>query len=151
MKRFSDLLDTEFKILISLTLEPITQNGAPFVRTTCNNIILCDNALDQTQTWRTSVDLLEHIDLQIELSDKTYCSYRETAVLIKSLMIDGFEIVPNWTHLANYHNERNITGPTSYLGFNGIWELKIDEPFYRWRHRITGQGWLLEPTSVTRD
>jgi hypothetical protein len=49
------------------------------------------------------------------------------------------------SHLATYKNDQNVTQPTNYLGFNGTWNLKINEPFYRWRHNITGQGWLLEP------
>lgn len=28
---------------------------------------------------------------------------------------------------------------------NGNWRVRHDEPFYRWWHRATGQGWLLEP------
>lgn len=27
----------------------------------------------------------------------------------------------------------------------GMWRLTLDEPFYRWRHRVTGQGWLFKP------
>lgn len=33
---------------------------------------------------------------------------------------------------------------------NGIWRIKHNESFYRWRHRITGQGWLLEPVKSLR-
>jgi hypothetical protein len=66
-------------------------------------------------------------------------------------VIEGFEIMPSQTHLATYRNERNITNPTSSLEFNGIWQIKIDEPFYNWRHRITGQGYLLEPITTVHD
>jgi hypothetical protein len=31
----------------------------------------------------------------------------------------------------------------SYLAING--QLIIDEPFYRWYHRVSAQGWLLTP------
>lgn len=33
------------------------------------------------------------------------------------------------------------------LGYQhmGMWRITLHEPFYRWRHRVTGQGWLLEP------
>jgi len=41
--------------------------------------------------------------------------------------IDGINVLPSYWHLSE----------------NGI--LTIDEPFYRWYHRVSGQGWLLEP------
>lgn len=41
--------------------------------------------------------------------------------------IDGIEVLPAFWHLSE----------------NGT--LTIPEPFYRWYHRASGQGWLLEP------
>jgi len=41
--------------------------------------------------------------------------------------VDSIEILPRYRHLAD-------------LGV-----LSIPEPFYRWYHRVSGQGWLLEP------
>ena len=44
-----------------------------------------------------------------------------------SVTVDGIEILPKYQHLA----------------VNG--KLTITEPFYRWYHRVSGQGWLLTP------
>lgn len=44
-----------------------------------------------------------------------------------SVMIDGMDI----TNFGYHHD--------------GMWRISLHEPFYRWRHRVTGQGWLLEP------
>jgi len=44
-----------------------------------------------------------------------------------SVTIDGYEVLPRYQYLAE----------------NGM--LKINEPFYRWYHRASGQGWLLNP------
>jgi hypothetical protein len=44
-----------------------------------------------------------------------------------SVTVDGIEILPKYRHLAD-------------LGV-----LSIPEPFYCWYHRVSGQGWLLEP------
>ena len=41
--------------------------------------------------------------------------------------VDDVEILPKYRHLA----------------VNG--RLTIPEPFYRWYHRVSGQGWLLTP------
>jgi hypothetical protein len=151
MNQFSDLLDIKFTILIEIVLDPIVQNGPPHVKVACNGTLLHDNELLDQHRYTATVDLMDRIEISVAMSNKRYSLERETAVVIKSLMIDGFELVPDWTHLAGYRNERNNTDPTSYLGFNGVWTLTISEPFYRWRHRVTGQGWLLEPTSISLD
>lgn len=41
--------------------------------------------------------------------------------------IDNVEILPKYRYLAHDQN------------------LSINEPFYRWYHRVSGQGWLLTP------
>ena len=148
MNQLLDLLDIDLSIPIEIVLEPIKHNGTPSVRTMCNETILIEGPLRNQKKFCVSVGLLDKIAISIQMSDKLYSAEHETAVVIKSITIDGFEIVPAWTHLAVYHNERNYTDPTSYLGFNGTWQLDISEPFYRWRHRVTGQGWLLEPVTA---
>lgn len=37
--------------------------------------------------------------------------------------------------------------PITDFGYDsqGLWRITLHEPFYRWRHRVTGQGWLLAP------
>ena len=44
-----------------------------------------------------------------------------------TVIVDGEEILPKYRHLA----------------VNG--RLTIPEPFYRWYHRVSDQGWLLTP------
>lgn len=145
MNQLFDLLDIDLSIPIEIVLEPIKHNGTPSVKVMCNDTILFDNSLHNQKKICVSVELLDKIAISIQMSDKIYSAENETAVVIKSITIDGFQIVPAWTHLASYHNEGNYTDPTSYLGFNGTWRLDISEPFYHWRHRVTGQGWLLKP------
>ena len=41
--------------------------------------------------------------------------------------VDGIEVLPKFWHLSK----------------DGV--LEIDEPFYRWYHRASHQGWLLTP------
>lgn len=44
-----------------------------------------------------------------------------------TVLVDGIEILPRYRHLAQDN------------------DLIINEPFYTWYHRISGQGWLLKP------
>ncbi len=146
MKTFSDLLATDHYITVRVTLKSIKHNGAPGATVRVNNMITEFIQLTETSVVTEYIDdLSDPIDIEISMCDKIYDEHKETAVIIDSISIDGFEIVPNWTHLAEYNSERGPQGPTSYLGFNGSWRLHIDQPFYQWRHRVTGQGWLLEP------
>ena len=151
MNQFSDLLGIKLSIRVAITLEPVVENGAPCVKLFCNDKVLVDDQLMQQQTWIDEIGLMDLIDIQIQLSGKEYSAERETAVIIKSIMIDEFGVIPQWTHLATYQNEEHNNDATSYLGFNGLWQFRINEPFYRWHHRTTGQGWLLEPTEGFRD
>ena len=145
MKNFSELLDTDTKITILVSIRPVTDNGDPTAWIRINDCTLYNNTLPFPVFAQMDMPLLDPIKIEIGMSNKKYNQNLETAVIIDSVCIDGFEITPNYTHLANYQNERNIDNPTSYLGFNGVWKLTIPEPFYRWQHRVTGQGWLLEP------
>lgn len=31
---------------------------------------------------------------------------------------------------------------------NDVWKIKHNEIFCRWRHHVTGQGWLLDPIKI---
>jgi len=44
-----------------------------------------------------------------------------------TVTVDGVDILPKYV----------------YLAINGT--LVINEPFYRWYHRVSNQGWLLTP------
>jgi hypothetical protein len=147
MKTFSDLLATDFYIDISIKLTPVVANGPPHVCVVVNNRTLWDQQLEQQVRLTHTVGLLDLVNISIKMSNKTYSSTQETAVVIESIQIDDFEIVPNFTQLAKYTNDANTDIVTTYIGFNGIWALDLLSPFYQWKHQITGQGWLLAPTN----
>jgi len=150
MKNFLDLLDIDPGVNISIRLRALCGNGVPRCRMTVNDRVIYDDFLSSECIKQFSVSLMSSIQIKVEMSDKIYSEEKETAIVIDQLAIDGFAIVPDWTHLARYENDHDANGPASYLGYNGCWTLEINEPFHRWRHRVTGQGWLLEPTTGFR-
>jgi hypothetical protein len=145
MKNFSELLDTDPKLAICIALDPVIDNGEPLVWVHINGRELFRSKLMFGITVDVELPLLDPFKIEIGMSDKKYNETLETAVIIRSLKIDDFEIIPNWTNLSEYQNERDINRPVSYMGYNGVWSLTVPEPFYRWRHVVTGQGWLLDP------
>ena len=146
MKNFSELLAIKTELTISVVLNPIVDNGAPGCRLSVNDCDLFYGTLADRLICNYKTSLIQPVELKIELYNKIYTAEKETAIIIESIRFDSFEIVPNCTQLASYVNDHNVTAPTAYLGFNGVWNLSIDCPFYQWIHVQTGQGWLLNPT-----
>ena len=146
MKTFLDQLDIKKNIKIFLEIEPIMENGHPCVSLGINGeLFLISEKIKKNYKLEKQLNLMDKIDIKIILMNKNYNTQGKTGILIHCLNIDDFELIPNYTQLARYNNDHDNNNPTNYLGFNGCWELNINEPFYRWKHRITGQGWLLEP------
>jgi len=87
-------------------------------------------------------DLLKPIVVRIWMQDKVYGGL-EQAIEIEHFAINDFSIIPNYIHHATYTNDQNFSEPTTYLGFNGLWEFLVPDPWYHWKHKVTGQGWLL--------
>lgn len=145
MKNFYDLLDIKKQIVIQLTIIPVVRIQAPKIKIKINEFVLHKDELKQKISLEHKIKILENIDIKIELFDKNYEISKNTAIIIESLKINFFEIMPKFINLATYKNNHDIFQSTNHLEFNGTWNLKINEPFYRWKHRITGQGWLLEP------
>lgn len=80
---------------------------------------------------RIPVGLFDNISLRVNLLD-----FEEgtSGVEIEYFGINGLEVLPKYQHLA--------TKPTNYIDFYGEWSFEINEPFYVWYQRITGQGWI---------
>jgi hypothetical protein len=145
MNNFSELLATEVSLPVEIVLEPVFSTHAPHTMITVAQQVLFSGPLTQPVTLSCCVDLLAQFEILIELNSKDDHKDHTSAVVIAQLIIDSHDLVPQWSHLAYYSNDRNYNSPTTHLGFNGTWKLDINEPFYRWWHRATGQGWLLLP------
>jgi hypothetical protein len=143
MKNFSDLLATDLQLDLVLTAEPV---GVPDVEIWLNQQLIHQGPLLYPITVSTQLPLLSEFLVLLKLKNKVYTSESETAVVLTKLSVDEFDIIPQFTHLAQYTNDHDFDKPTSYIGFNGEWKFEITQPFYQWRHVNTGQGWLLHPS-----
>lgn len=141
MNTFSDLQATELTLDLGLQIAPV---GKPVICVTLNFEVLYQGMLEHPLQIQRQLPLLNPARIKIELLEKDYLATQETAAVIEQLRIDDFDLIPNWTQLAQYNNDHNYSQPTNYLGFVGSWELLVDQPFYQWWHTITGQGLLLK-------
>lgn len=145
MKNFYELLDINCLLSLKLELVPKFNQRPPEIILSVNHQTLLDMTLNESWSSEVKLNLLDPLNITVELKNKDYSLDHTTAVDIVNLTLDNWSVLPNYTHLASYTNDHNWAEPTSYIGFNGIWELDIKEPFYHWKHRVTGQGWLLKP------
>ena len=139
MKTYSDLQAIDPGLHCHVELEPV---GTPEVAVIIAGVY-GGGKLFKSVVFDVNIGLLQPFTIEIEHKNKIYSMEHETAVVIKSLQIDGIDLVPRFDYLAEYDNDHNNNDPTSYLGFNGKWTLTIDRPFYHWLHEHTGQGWLI--------
>ena len=148
MKNFSNLLGTDSKLSVSIELSSM---GTP-VRTIIkiNDSTVRDCKATGDIVHRFKLPLTSPFSISIQVLGKDYNADSTSAVIIKRLDIDGFDVCAGWTHLAHYENDHNYTDPTTHLGFNGEWRLEVTEPFYSWRHRTLNLGWLLDPETVAK-
>lgn len=146
MKNFLDLRDIDTDIAICMTICPVNGNGTPTIDLHINGVQHHCGSLESEIQIETTMSLLTHLDIVLTMSNKQYCDRKETAVIIKSLMIDHNELTNiDCGHCINYINDHHNNFRGFYLGFNGTWNLKLTSPFYQWLHTATGQGWLLTP------
>jgi hypothetical protein len=152
MNNYLDLLATKNIVLpIQIVLEPIVDNGVPTVDLSVNDHTYYNGALSEKLLIETKMLLLDTVRIEISMTDKIYCPDRETAAVIKSITIDGYELTEHSCESAScifYQNDQNVDYRGFYLGFNGVWRFELDRPFYQWWHVVSGQGWLLEPAST---
>ena len=146
MKNFSDLLATDLHLDLALMVEPV---GHPDVEIWVNQQLIHQGQLSGSITVSKQLPLLREFSVAVKLKNKVYSQESETAVVLHKLSIDGFDIIPQFTHLARYVNDHAFTEPTCYLGFNGEWRLEVTKPFYQWQHETTSQGWLFQPCRIT--
>jgi hypothetical protein len=146
MKNFFDQLDTDQTIEIQVDIDPIVDNGIPYMELTINNKTLYADYIDCQLSVTSQIDLLSPVNISVFLKDKIYSQEKETALAISCIKIDGVSLIPNHTECINYINDKNLNNKSFYVGYNGTWTWSIQEPFYRWLHKANGQGWLLYPT-----
>ena len=144
MKNFLEALDTLDKELkITLILKVISDNGHPSIKVRYNQRSIFSGVLMDDITLDLYGDISKTMEFEIELKGKQYDQTRETAVIVQQLCVDGIKLIPDFLHLVQYQNDHHKDINTNYIGYNGTWKLQINEPFYRWHHRHSGQGFLI--------
>jgi len=118
MKNFSELTDINTHDQLTVNVELSTNKDAVYTFKVNGKL------LDQ-QIQTLKLDLLDKIELR--------CKVVQGSVEIKRIDINGFEVLPLYQHLA--------IPQTAWIDQED-WNFVIDIPFYEWKHRISGGGWV---------
>ena len=119
---FSDVLDIKTPDQLQVRLV-VVAHGNIHYRMRLNGHLIAE--LDTTHTF----DLLSSVHLKCRVIDAN-----NGAVEIKSLTVNGTEVLPRYQHLAQ--------PPTAWIDQEGTWQFDIPSSFYPWFHAISGQGWV---------
>lgn len=116
MKNFSDLLATQPDIDIEISITVLESQQVIIV---VNGQQVYNQWTVNGTEWHGTLPLLQPLAITVNYQ----------SAYVASLLIDGWQARPEWgTELQ------------------GCWQFNTDLlPFYQWRHKATGQGWLLIP------
>jgi hypothetical protein len=149
MNNYLDLLAIDnVDIDINILIRPVINNGPPDLSVKINGVQYHEGKLIQSLKINTKMPLLKLLEVELIMSNKQYSEVNETAVIVDSLIVDSIELVNMSDLPIAYTNDQAVENSGFYLGFNGCWRLELGQPFYRWLHIASGQGWLLEPAIV---
>ena len=137
MLTFSELRATDHALIVAVT---VTRHGDPQGWIEVSD----QRQLIQAQnTWQVSSQ--KPFDIRVCMFGKTHEELQETAMEISQLTIDTWRMQSKHDHLATYQTSDHGVLHTRYLGYNGVWCLSIDQPFWLWHHHCTHQGMLIQP------
>ena len=147
------MFDTDIKLVIS----PVFYGEYPEIKLLFDDVIKFEGALKEKTIFDLTSDLHvgEHIIevhfLNKKMSDTKVEQGLDKAVIIESIIIEGMDNERfKWAgiYYPNYP-EYIIDGTkelpsTTYLGWNGVWILKLESPIYSWIHKKEYLGWIVE-------
>jgi len=145
MNNFYELQAIDLSLSLLIELTPHYNTHVPEVVVNIGGEEWYAGVLNKHIQLTGQIPLLSRFDIEIHLRNKNDFDDCTTGVIISKLTLDEKNLVPDWTHLAHYTSDQGPCGPAAHLGFNGVWKLSIDRPFYQWWPIKTGQGKLLDP------
>jgi hypothetical protein len=152
-----------FDTLVSITLKPHFCNNWPSVIVGVNDFILYDGLLEDTKTFNYENILSSDQNiLWIEFKDKTNNDTTENSDQAIEILEVKFENISTdrmiWAgkYMPQYpepwaseqKSAGNLLEPvlfnSTYLGWNGRWELNFSVPIFTWIHKLENLGWIYD-------
>jgi hypothetical protein len=141
----------EYQVKLRVRLKPI---GRPWVKVCVGDRHLTKQ-LEESTDFEYELDATDSITLSIEHFNKSELD-PDTAVEIINIEFFGISdpkfawagtYYPDypklWAEQQQIYPESELHGQT-YLGWNGIYKLKIEVPVFTWMHRTLNLGWIYQ-------
>ena len=142
-------MDTRFKIFLRPegTVKPVISYGVDSIYET---IVLEES---KTLTFDVDLDAGPHTFI-LELNNKSNDT-PDMAVIIESVEFEGISTDRmKWAGMyyptypepwaSTQTNLEHVVRCSTYLGWNGRWELPFTTPIFRWIHQTENLGWIYD-------
>ena len=145
LKQFGIDMATDYQVKMSLRLRPINQ---PRILITAGGKRV-DQQLTSTQDFEFDFIACDHAVVNVYHVDKLD-SDPDTAVEIVSVSFFGINDPQfAWAGVYTPAYPKHWSGPAelpgqTYLGWNGVWQLKFSVPVFSWMHQKLNLGWLYQ-------
>ena len=153
--KYGQNMDTKFPVKIKVTLQPVFHNDPPKVRITFGNVSeLYDLTEKKFFHFFGISDTLKIEFLNKKNEDTIPNLGLDKAVIIENISFYGIshnKFIWAGKYMPNYpepwYSEQNPKPPvilenTTYLGWNGVWELNFTRPIFTWIHKLLDLGWI---------
>ena len=137
----------------SITLEPVGyRSNWPEFYIKLDNDLQESGTLEKITTYDFNVVLEDgdHV-ISVGFTNKTDTDTQvvddkivaDKAIIIKSITIEGYTL-DNFVYKGIYYPTGRWHSTSSYLSWNGNWQLAISTPIFTWIHKTQHLGWIYE-------
>lgn len=144
MLTYLELRDIDYTPLVEIKLSPLVGGNFPLVSVYINHTPVMMQRLCETLTVRHFIQdpTKFYITIMVEDPDSHTTSHNlfDTGIDFQAIWVDGQEVT-DWV----LQNSNMKFSTPNHILVGSRWEFDTVISFYHWWHRVTGQGWLLQP------
>jgi len=144
MLTYLELQAIDYSPLVEIKLSPLVGGDWPLVSVYINHAPVMMQRVWETMTVRhyTAARSKFYITIMVEDYDVPSRSHNlfATGIDFEGIWVDGQEV----TAWVLQNSNMKLTTPNQITA-GSRWEFDSVVPFYHWLHKVSGQGWLLQP------
>jgi hypothetical protein len=144
MLTYSELQAIDYSPLVEIKMSPLMGGDWPLVSVYINHTPVMMQRVYETMTVRhyAAAQSKFYITIMVEDPDTPAANHNlfATGIDFEGIWVDGQEV----TAWVLQHSNMKLITPNQITA-GSRWEFDSVVPFYHWLHKVSGQGWLLQP------
>jgi len=144
MLTYLELQAIDYAPLVEIKMSPLVGGDWPLVSVYINHTPVMMQRVWETMTVRHYAEARSkfYITVMVENYDVPKRSHDlfATGIDFEGIWVDGQEV----TAWVLQHSNMKLSMPNQ-INSGSRWEFDSVVPFYHWLHKVSGQGWLLQP------